>query len=571
MTSFDKKLSSILVNRGIIAQDRGDQAISAAAAAGKTLTQYVIDEKLAQETDIIGAISEEMSLPPIDITRVEMDREAIDLVPENIARQYEVLPVAKIGRTLTLAVANPMDIMNQDNISLVSGCHLVPVVSTDVAIRNAFSKVYGQQEAPMEEMVADMGLDEAMELAEEIDEDVDVTAEAQESESAPVVKLANLLIFEAVKAGASDIHIEPFEKKTRVRYRIDGACSEKLFPPKKMHNALVSRIKLMSHLDIAERRIPQDGKFKIKFKDREIDFRVSILPLIFGEKVVLRILDTSSSGRNLDDLGFEEKALKDFSNAIEAANGMVLVTGPTGSGKSTTLYSAIRKIINVADNITTVEDPVEYTMDGVNQCQVDVKSGLTFSEALRSILRQDPDILLVGEIRDQETAEIAVQAALTGHVVFSTLHTNDAPTTITRLVDMGIDKFLVASCVNLVSAQRLVRRLCPSCKQRYKAEVEQMRKWGLVEEEIAANPDFFKPAGCSVCGELGYKGRMPLLETLPLDEGLRDMIIKGASADAIKRKALGQGMLTLRRVGLVNAMRGVTSIEEVLSITGPDT
>jgi type IV pilus assembly protein PilB len=569
MAKFDKKLVGILTKHAIVDDDQKDTLLGSAEQAGKSLTEYLVSEKLATEHDIIGAVSEEMNLPPIDIEKLEFDPEALELVPEDIAVQHQVLPVAKIGKTLTLAVANPMDVLTQDNINVVTGCVLCPVVSTDVSIKKAIQAAYNQPGADMKELVSEMGLEEALELADETEEEVDVSAETAESESAPVIKLVNLIIAEAVKGGASDIHIEPYEKKTRVRYRVDGACFEKMSPPKRFHNALASRIKIMSNLDIAERRRPQDGKFKMKFKNREIDFRVSVLPLIHGEKVVMRILDTSAAGKDLDSLGFEEKALRDFSNAIESAYGMVLVTGPTGSGKSTTLYSAIRKIISVEDNICTVEDPVEYTMEGVNQVQVNEKAGLTFAEALRSFLRQDPDKILIGEIRDLETAEIATKAALTGHLVFSTLHTNDASTTITRLVDMGIDNFLVASCVILVSAQRLARRVCPESRKPYAATAEQMLKWGMTEEEASSKPTLYKAEPCNRCVG-GYKGRTAMLETLPMNDDLREIIVQGGSAVDIKRKGLEQGMLTLRRVGLLNALKGVTTVEEILSITMPD-
>ena len=571
MARLDKKLAGVLAKYGVVAHKDADEFVAAAEGAGQSLTEYLINEKLAAEPDIIGAVSMEMNLPPIDLDKVELDPEVLELIPEDMARRHQVLPVAKIGRTLTLAVADPLDILSRDDVRMVTGCALMPVVSTDVAIKKTIQKAYAGSAADMQDLIDGMDIDETLELAERGDAEIDVGAAVAESESEPVVKLANILIVEAVKARASDIHIEPSEKRVRVRYRIDGVCVEKLLPPKKLYNALVSRIKIMTKtMDIAEHYVPQDGKIKMKFKDRDIDFRVSILPLIHGEKVVLRILDTAGSGHDLDGLGFEEKALKDFSAAIAAANGMVLVTGPTGSGKSTTLYSAIKKIMSPEINITTVEDPVEYTMDGVNQIQVDEAAGRSFSGALRAILRQDPDILLVGEIRDQETAEIAVKAALTGHVVFSTLHTNDAASTITRLVDMGVERFLVASCVNLVSAQRLVRRICPECKKSYKATEEQMDKWGFTEQEIAAGPDLFRGAGCERCNKTGYKGRQALLETLPLNEELRETIIDGTSADAIKRKGLEQGMMSLRRVGILNAIRGMTSVEEVLDITMPD-
>ena len=567
MAKFDKRLATILAKQGMVAEDSRDEFLAAAEGAGVSLTEYLVNGKVLAETDIIGAVSAEMNIPPIDVSKVELDPEALELIPEDIATLHSVIPIARIGKTLTLAVANPMDVTGQDNINVITGCELMPVVSTDLSIRIAIQRAYGAPAADMEGLVADMGFDEeSVELADAAAADED----EGEVDSKPAVKLVQLILAEGVRAGAAGIHIEPYEKRSRVRYRIDGACAERLNPPKHLHNAVVSRIKIMASMDISEHQKPQGGKFKMKFGKRDIDFRVSILPLVYGEKVVMRILDASAAETNLDNLGLEEKALADFSEAITSANGMVLVTGPTGCGKTTTLYSAIKRIVCVEDNITTVEDPVEYTLEGVNQVQVNERRGLTFAAALRSILRQDPDIVFIGEIRDQETAEIAVKAALTGHLVFSTLHTNNAPATITRLLNMGVDNFLVASTLVLVSAQRLVRRLCPECRESYKATEEQMREWGFTKEEIAAEPDVFRPKGCGRCGDIGYKGRLALIETLVADQTIREIIVSDASVVAIKRQALKQGMLTLRRVGLLNAMRGNASIQEVLSSTMPD-
>jgi type IV pilus assembly protein PilB len=380
--------------------------------------------------------------------------------------------------------------------------------------------------------------------------------------------LVNLMILQAIREGASDIHVEPFEKHLRVRYRVDGACHESLSPPLKMHPAIVSRIKIMSEMDIAERRKPQDGKFQMKVQGRQVDFRVSILPMVHGEKVVIRILDTSSLALTLDALGFEEKALKDFRFSVTAPYGMILVTGPTGSGKSTTLYSAVKEVLNIEENITTVEDPVEYQLDGVNQVPVSEKRGLTFAAALRSILRQDPDTVMIGEIRDRETIEIAVKAALTGHLVFSTLHTNDAPSTVTRMVDMGVEPFLVGAATLLIAAQRLGRKLCTECKEKTEFPLEKLLAEGMTAEQ-AKEATFFRPKGCGRCSG-GYKGRFALLETMPFNDELRRVITEGGTSLDIKQKAISQGMQTLRAVGLANAMRGKTSLEEVLSITMAD-
>ena len=580
MAMFEKKLATILVKHGVFPKADTEELLAAATQEKKSFATYLLEKKVSTEAEIIGAVSVEMNMPPIDLDKVEIDPDAVSIMPEEKARQHMVLPVARIGRTLTLAVANPLDILSQDDVKVVTGLELMPVISSEVAIMRGISRVYGSQgpdadtSGEMRTLVSAMGGEDGdLELADGSDEEqVDVGAETEGSASEPVVKLVNMIILEAVKAKASDIHIEPYDKKVRVRYRIDGACMEKLSPPKKYHNNVVSRIKIMAEMDIAKRREPQDGKFSLKLKNlnRAIDFRVSILPIVYGEKVVMRILDTSGTGKDLDSLGFESKALNDFSEAIDSANGMVLVTGPTGSGKSTTLYSAIKKIVCIEDNITTVEDPVEYTMEGVNQVQVNEKAGLGFGEALRSILRQDPDKVLIGEIRDGETAEIAVKAALTGHLVFSTLHTNDASTTITRLVNMGLEEFLVASCVLLVSAQRLVRKLCPDCMTPVETTAEQMSSWGFTEEQIDAKPQLYGPGSCGRCGN-GYSGRQALLETLPVDnEAIREIIVKGGSAMEIKRKALEQGMLTLRRVGILNAIKGVTAMDQVRRLTMMD-
>jgi type IV pilus assembly protein PilB len=574
VSKFDKKLAGILAKYGVLAEEQRENILAAAEEGKKSLTAYLIEQKLSTEAGIIGAVAMDMNLPPIDIEKVELDPEALSLVPEDIARHYQVLPVAKIGNTLTLAVANPLDVLTQDDVNIVTGCDLMPVVSTDVSINKGIQKAYKTEDpavGDMEDMVGEMGLDDdEIEVAGDIEESIDVGAALAESGSAPVVKLVNMTIYEGVKAGASGIHIEPYEKKIRIRYRIDGVCMEKMSPPKRLHGALASRIKIISNLDIAERRRPQDGKFRMKFKDRFVDFRVSILPVLQGEKIVMRILDSTAAGKDLHSLGFEERALADIQTAIKSANGMVLIVGPTGCGKTTTLYAAMKEIISVKDNITTVEDPVEYTMAGVNQVQVNERRGMTFPAALRSILRQDPDKVLIGEIRDLETAEIATKAALTGHLVFSTIHANDAPSTVTRLVNMGVDSFLVASCVILVAAQRLVRRLCEECKESYSPTPEQMQSWGFTEKQIAEEPVLFMAAGCSRCGGVGYAGRLPLLETLPIDHGLREMIARGASVVEIKKKALEAGMLTLRRSGISQGLRGDIDMQGVLSSTAPD-
>jgi type IV pilus assembly protein PilB len=569
VNKFDKRLGTILAKRGLVPQQQVDDALARAEQDKKSLTEVLVGGGQASENAIIGCVAEELNLPPIDLNKVEVDKEALELIPEDLANYYQVLPIAKIGKALTIAVANPFDILTLDDVKIVTGCELLPVISTDVAVRKGIGRAYNKAEKEMAALFDKEGAaDEDLVLAEKGEEADDAALLAAEGEEAPVVKLVNLVILQALREGASDIHIEPFEKYLRIRYRVDGACHETISPPLKMHSAIVSRIKIMSEMDIAERRKPQDGKFQMKVQGRQVDFRVSVLPMVHGEKVVIRVLDTSSLALSLDSLGFEERALNDFRRAVTAAYGMILVTGPTGSGKSTTLYSAVKEVMRIEDNITTVEDPVEYQLDGVNQVPVSEKRGLTFAAALRSILRQDPDTVMIGEIRDRETIEIAVKAALTGHLVFSTLHTNDAPGTVTRMVDMGVEPFLVGAATLLIAAQRLGRKLCTECKEPITIPVETMLREGMSREQAAA-AKLFGAKGCARCSG-GYKGRFALLETMPLNDELRRVITEGGTSLDIKRKAVEQGMITLRQVGLANALRGKTSLEEILSITMVD-
>jgi len=568
---FNKRLKSILVHSGLMNEDEAIEATENAQGQQTSLSRMILDSHRLDERTLVGAISSAMNIPPIDLAKVEAVEEALEAMPQDMASYYGVLPIARVGDILTIAVANPFDIVKLDDVHFVTGCELRPVVSTDVAIEKAISRNYspGEQEfSNIMENVQDLGIELSSTNIEEESEMLDMS-EIAGSEDSPVVKLVNLVIYQAIKGGSSDIHIEPFEKRVRIRFRQDGVLQEISSPPKRMQNAIVSRVKVMCGLDIAERRRPQDGKFQLKVDGRQVDFRVSVLPVVHGEKVVMRILDASNLSLSLDVLGFEEKALNDFRAAIGQPWGMILVTGPTGSGKSTTLYSAIKEIMSIDDNIVTVEDPVEYQLDGINQVPVNVKRGLTFAAALRSILRQDPDIVMVGEIRDTETADIAVKAALTGHLVLSTLHTNDAASSITRLVDMGIDPFMTSSSLILVSAQRLARKLCDQCKEPFKPKNrEHLLKAGFLEDEIK-DLTLYRPKGCRRCTE-GYKGRFALLETLPMVEDIKRIITEGASSLDVKRKALDGGMLTLRRCGVLNAIRGRTSIEEVLRVTMGD-
>jgi len=567
---FDKKLGAILTKYGLLPDDQREALVTEAERdPNMTLTELVIQKGLAKEHQIVEVIAREMNYHPVNLDKVRPAPGALEKLSEDQCKTYQVLPIARLGKMLTVALANPFDVLILDDVKLVTGCEIVPVVASDIALKKAIKGSF-QEEVDTEQQMDQLlnTADEStgdLELKEQAEEDAMDLSEDIKSEGSPVVKLVNLLILQAIDKRASDIHIEAFERKLRVRYRIDGACQEVPSPPKKMQPAIVSRVKIMSQMDIAERRKPQDGKFQMRVKGRQVDFRVSILPMIHGEKVCIRILDSSGLSLSLESLGFEKEALEDFRWAVNQAYGMVLVTGPTGSGKSTTLYSAVREVLRVEDNITTVEDPVEYQLEGVNQVPVSEKRGLTFAGALRSILRQDPDTVMIGEIRDTETAEIAVKAALTGHLVFSTLHTNDAPSTITRLVDMGIDPFMVASSVILIAAQRLLRKLCNECKEAVQLPKERVLQNGVREAE-ADSATWFKAKGCGRCAA-GYKGRFAILETMRMRDSIRRVVIDGGSALDIRGKALEAEMITLRRCALLNSMRGRTSLEEVLSMT----
>ncbi len=575
MAKFDKRLKNILVKRGCISTRAAEEAVAVAEREAKSLAQVLVEQKAIEERTLIAAVAAEMKMPPIDVSRVEVEDAVLESLPQDLAKYYGVLPVAKIGDILTLAVSNPFDILKLDDIRIVTGCNIRPVVSTEMAIQAAIARAYDRSAQKLEELYGDM-----------VDPEIEVTREGQEveglvdgstdldqiaDEKSPIVKLVNLLILQAVKERASDIHIEPMEKKLRIRFRKDGVLVERQpAPPKKYANAITSRIKILAALDIAEKRVPQDGKFQLRVEGRPIDFRVSVLPTIHGEKTVLRILDSSNLSLTLDQLGFEPQALEAFKKALTSPYGMVLVTGPTGSGKTTTLYSALREVLTVEENIVTVEDPVEYQLEGVNQVPVNPKRGMTFAAALRSILRQDPDTVMIGEMRDLETIEIAIRAALTGHLVLSTLHTNDAASTITRMIDMGVDPFLVTSTVILASAQRLLRKVCPECREEVTYPEERLREIGFTEEEIASKPVFFRGRGCQRCNN-GYNGRFAVLEALTMTDRLKRLVLDGQSDVILKQAAIEEGMITLRRCGLLNALRGRTSIEEVLRMTADDT
>jgi type IV pilus assembly protein PilB len=566
---FDKKLQQIVVGQGLVDSREAEKAMSIARRDQKPLSSVLVQSEAVKEQDLMGALAAEVRVPPLDLGKVDVDPSVLEVIPQNLAIEYGMLPITKIGNVLTVAVADPFDIVHQDDIRRLTGCELRLALSMETTIQSAIETSYSADDQRMQELFAD-AIEPEMEFSEEEINFENINLDDLTGGASPVVKLVNLIIYKGIRDRASDIHIEPVEKKLRVRYRMDGVLVETFSPPRKMLNAIVSRIKILANLDIAERMKSQDGKFQLRVEGRQIDFRISILPTIHGEKVVMRILDAENLALSLDLLGFETQALQDFKNAVQSPYGMILVTGPTGSGKSTTLYSAIKEILTVESNFVTVEDPVEYQLDGVNQTHVNPKRGVTFASALRSILRQDPDVILIGEIRDTETLDIAVKAALTGHLVLSTLHTNDAASTVTRMVDMGLDPFMVASSVLLIAAQRLSRKLCENCKEPTD-EIpprERLLEIGFRPEECE-NLTLYRPMGCSRCSQ-GYKGRFALLETLVMNDEMKRMIIAGASAVDIKQRAIQSGMLTLRRAGILNVIRGKTSLEEVLRVTVAD-
>jgi type IV pilus assembly protein PilB len=552
-------LADQLLDSSLITQEQLEHALAEQGKSGGSLGYNLVKVGAISERAFSEFLSQMYQVPAVELDDLHADEDSVELIPSEVATKFQVVPVKREGRILTVAMANPDNIFAIDDIKFITGLEVNPVVATETSIKRAIDRFYDSADS-LAEVMRDM--EEDFEIVEEIDEDLGM-AEAQ-SEDAPVVKLVNSLISDAVNKGASDIHIEPFEKSLRARFRIDGVLHEMMSPPIKMKGAIISRLKIMAELDIAEKRIPQDGRIKIRIGSKKIDLRVSTLPTIFGEKVVMRILDKSNLEIDLTKLGFQASELKKFLKSIESPYGMVLVTGPTGSGKTTTLYSALNRINIPTHNIMTAEDPVEYNLEGINQVNVHEEIGLTFASSLKAFLRQDPNIVMVGEIRDLETASIAVKAALTGHLVLSTVHTNDAPSTVNRLIDMGIEPFLVASSTNLILAQRLVRRLCGQCKEEVEIHPEAMRELGITDEDPFK---IFEARGCQKCSNTGYKGRVGLYEVMPISEEVREMILNRCSANEIKIQAINEGMLTLRADGVLKLKEGVTSLEEVLRET----
>ncbi|MFO7811798.1 MAG: type IV-A pilus assembly ATPase PilB, partial [Pelovirga sp.] len=554
------RLGELLIRNQMISDDQLAKAISEQKNEGIRLGAALIKLGYVQEHDLATFLSKHYGVPSIDLKEFDVDPAVIKLVPATVAQKYQLLPINRAGATLIVAMSDPSNIFAIDDIKFMTGYNVEVVVAAEAAVKEAIDTYYDQS-ATMADALSEFD-DVDLELVGD-DELENINELEKASEDAPVVKLVNLILTDAIKKKASDIHIEPYEHMFRVRYRIDGVLYEVMKPPRKLKNAITSRLKIMANLDIAERRLPQDGRIKIKLaRNQEMDYRVNCLPTLFGEKVVLRLLDKSNLQLDMTKLGYEEQALKWFKHEIHKPFGMVLVTGPTGSGKTVSLYSALSELNKVSENISTAEDPVEFNFAGINQVQMHEEIGLNFAAALRAFLRQDPDIIMIGEIRDFETAEIGVKAALTGHLVLSTLHTNDAPSTVNRLLNMGIEPFLVASAVNLISAQRLGRRVCAACKEPVKHPLEALVTAGVPEDE-AGKITVYKGRGCAECNDTGYRGRVGFYQVMPMFEPLREAILAGANTAEIKEESMRLGVKTMRQAALTKMAEGVTTLEEV--------
>lgn len=562
---MSRELGEMLVKAGKISEEQLTQALDLQKKNDERLEHILIRMGIiTNEDELSEFIGKQLNIGAIRLSDIELNPEVVKMIPMDIARKFNVIAVGKLGKTLIVAISDPNNIYVLDAVKFITGCSVQPVISPEKAIQKAIENYY-RDAGGITEILKGMK-EEDLEVIDESDEAVNEQDLRSQVQDKPLVKLVDSIIADAIRRGCSDIHLETYEKKIRVRYRLDGDLQEMSPLPFKYRAAIVSRVKIMADLDISERRLPQDGRIKVKFGDRAVDLRVSVLPTIFGEKVVMRILDPRSVNVDLTKLGFAESSLVAFDKAIHLPWGMILVTGPTGSGKTTTLYSALKQINTTDINIMTAEDPVEFNFEGVNQVAVKSEIGLTFASALRSFLRQDPDVVMVGEIRDSETAEIAVRAALTGHLVFSTLHTNDAPSTIDRLIDMGIPSYLVASCIRLVMAQRMVRKVCTSCREEVKLSPETLQILGLTEDEVK-DCKIYEGRGCSECNNTGYSGRTGIFEVMPVSQTIERMILTKTSNLDIRQQAITEGMLTLRTAALDKLKHGVTTVAEVEAVT----
>ncbi|PYP85383.1 MAG: type IV-A pilus assembly ATPase PilB [Candidatus Angelobacter sp. Gp1-AA117] len=566
---MSQRLGDLLVREKIITQDQLDKAVKTQREGGTStrLSSTLVKLGFVTDEEVTNFLSRQYGVPAINLQYFEIDSSVVKLVPEETAKRYQILPLSRVGASLTIAMVDPTNVFAMDDIKFMTGFNIEPVVASESAIMEAIDKAYGQprEGENVDELLASMGDEADVELQAE-QEEMNLNELEKSADEAPIVKLVNIILTDAVKRGASDIHIEPYEKEYRVRFRIDGVLQHIMSPPMKLKDAITSRVKIMAKLDISEKRLPQDGRIMLKMqiggKKKQLDYRVNCLPTLWGEKIVLRLLDKENLRLDMTKLGFEQESLEKFQHAVLKPYGMVLVTGPTGSGKTNTLYSSISLLNKPDTNIMTAEDPVEFQLHGVNQVQMKESIGLNFAAALRAFLRQDPNIILVGEIRDFETAEIAIKAALTGHLVLSTLHTNGAPETISRLMNMGIEPFLVATAVHLICAQRLIRRICGECKEEVPMSPQALLEAGFTAEE-SRTVKVYKGKGCATCNGSGYKGRAGLYEVMEVDDEVRELILIGASAVELKKKAIERGMITLRRSGLRKVMDGVTTLEEV--------
>jgi len=566
-----KSLGTLLIENRVVSEQQLERALKRQKERGGLLGDILIDMGFASEREVLGALAKQLNIEHISAEEVtHIDVELLKLVPERVARQYMVVPLSSHDNVIDVAMANPFDIIAIDDLRALTKSRINTAIISKEGARVLIEKFYGtgSREESLEDVLRDVS-ETHVELKREAPEDRDVALERlkEQSEAAPIVRLVDYIIANAINERASDIHVEPQEKRLSIRYRIDGVLHDVISPAKELQMAIVSRIKIMANLDIAERRLPQDGRFTIRIRHREVDLRVSTLPTIFGEKVVMRLLEKGALSLDLERLGFDESSLEIFKRHISRPHGMILLTGPTGSGKTTTLYSGLSAIKSPEINIVTVEDPVEYQIAGVYQVQANPRIGLTFAMGLRHILRQDPDIIMIGEIRDLETAEMVIRSALTGHLVFSTLHTNESTGTITRLINMGIEPFLVASSLNLAVAQRLVRRICPQCKESYRPNKITLSSLGLKKDNDIL---FYRGKGCSMCKGSGYFGRVALSEMLEIKQVIRNLVLNGADSETIRQKAVGLGMATLRQNGIQKVVEGVTTIEEVMRATIED-
>ncbi len=561
-----KRLGETLVARRLITEAQLGELLSVQDRTGKKIGQLVADKKLVSSDDLVNVLSEQLDVPTIQLNSFTPDAELVRLLPESFMRKALILPVFLIGTELSVAMADPRALDTLDEITRRTGFEVAPMLCSEEELQIAFSQIFKGMDAEIQTKIDDVVKDYQLDIETVLETDTSSTEELEEAaKDTPIIRLSNLIISAAVKEGASDIHVEPDEKRLLVRFRVDGMMKEAFVLEKHLQNALLSRFKIMSGLDIAEKRLPQDGRFQTRLSQRPIDFRVSSFPTIHGENIVMRILDKGSVMLSLEELGFDKNTFVFYSEMIRRPHGMVVVTGPTGSGKTTTLYSSLHAINSIDKNIVTVEDPIEYRLELIRQCQIHSKIGLTFAAGLRSILRQDPDVIMVGEIRDRETAHIAVESALTGHLVFSTLHTNDAPGAINRLIDMEIEPFLVSSALAGVLAQRLVRKLCPKCREPYVTEPAQQKSFNLKSGQTA-----YRAVGCHHCGNKGYRGRLALYELMIINDEIRRLTVSRAPASAIKSAAIDNGMRTLQQDGILKALQGLTTLEEILRVTALD-